>query len=149
MIRPLRTAHRLAFYGMAVLLPAVLIAGLTARPSSHVSEVSASQRALSARLVRQSEGLWKKHPIRSEFYRDADKTSVLLVPKGSLNEPDVLVYWVVSPPTEQSLPDNAQLLGPFVPGHPVPVTAERDGYLILFSLPHNKILDVASVEKLP
>ena len=149
MIRPLRTAHRRSFYGMAVVLPALLIAGLTARSASHVSEVSASQPALPARLVRQSEDLWKKHSIRSEFYRDANKTFVLLVPKGSLNEPDVLVYWAGSPPADQSLRGNAQLLGRFVPGHALPVPAERDGYLILFSLPHNKILDVASLEKLP
>ena len=149
MIRPLRTAHRLWFYGMAVVLPAVLIAGLTARSSSHFSEVSPSQPVLSARLVRQSEGLWKNHAIRSGFYRDANKTFVLLVPKESLNEPDVLVYWAVSPPSDQSLPGNARMLGPFVPGNPVQVPTEGDGYLILYSLPHNKILDVASVEKLP
>ena len=149
MIRPLRTAHLLSFYGMAVLLPAVLIAGLTARSSSHASEVPTSQPVLPAGLVRQSESLWKKHSIRSEFYRDANKTFVLLAPKGSLNEPDVLVYWAASPTTDQSLPGNAHLLGPFVPGHALPVPAERDGYLMLFSLPHNKVLDVASVEKVP
>ena len=149
MIQPLRISHRLSFYGMAVVLPAVLIAGLTARSSSRVSDVSASQPDLPARSVRQSGDLWKKHAIRSEFYRGANKTFVLLVPKESLNEPDVLVYWAVSPPADQSLPGNAQLLGPFAPGHPVPVPAERDGYLILFSLAHNHVLDVAPVEKLP
>jgi len=154
MIQPLRTVHRLAFVALAFVLPVVLVAGLGARRPRGPSRVLVLQLSSSAYLVRKSDALWQKHAIQTEFYSDSNLSGdiqVAMRPAQELNEPDLLLYWSVAQPTGDSLPDAAQLLGPFAVGEAfsLPLSADRGGYLILFSLPHHGLFDTAKVEKLP
>jgi len=154
MIQPLRAAHRVAFVTLALVLPAILLIVLSARrsrpgPNAHAAEVPAS-----AYLARESSGLWQKNAIQSKFYSKSDRPQdiyVVLQPARELNEPDLLLYWSASAPQGNSLPAHAQLMGTFVAGKSftLPLNVERDGYLVLFSLPHQTVFDAARVESLP
>jgi hypothetical protein len=105
-------------------------------------------------LVRKSDTLWQTHTIQTTFYSDLNRSGdiqVSLHPAKELNEPDLLLYWSVEQPTRDSLPAAAQFLGPFAVGKAfgLPLSVNRAGYLVLFSLPHQSLLDTAKVEKLP
>jgi hypothetical protein len=152
MIQPLRTAHRRAFVGLAVILPTVLIVGLSARRFPQSVPGNQSLPSRSEQLIKTSDALWRMHSIRTEFYRDTlhpKQFEVVLHSTQELNEPDLLLYW--SPASSNEfLPTDALLLGEFesgkafsLPGNP------RQGRLILFSLPHQAVVDAAQLEKLP
>jgi hypothetical protein len=154
MIQPLRTAHRRAFVAIAFVLPVVLAAGLGARHRQSRSSVQAARLPDSAHLVRRSTDLWSKQAMLTEFYDDANhpgEISVIVRPAVELTEPDLLLYWSSELPPENMLSANARLLGPFVEGRPftLPLDVDGTGYLVLFSLPHQTVLDSAKVEKLP
>ena len=153
MIRPLRTAHRRAFVALAFVLPALLAAGLVARRPLRPSRLQVPLPS-SAYLVRKSDILWQTHTIQTTFYSDSNRPEdiqVSLHPAKELNEPDLLLYWSVEQPTRDSLPAAAQFLGPFAAGKTfgLPLSVNRTGYLVLFSLPHQSLVDTAKVEKLP
>jgi len=153
MIQPLRTIHRRAFVALAFALPAVLVAGLGARHSLPHASMQAVQLPASARLVKGSGSLWRQHAIRSEFYAAPDQPQqiyVVLQPEHDLNEPDLLVYWTIDAPQENSLPARAQLLGAFAPGKAFALPGGvLQGTLVLFSLAHQMVFDTSAVEKLP
>jgi hypothetical protein len=154
MIQPLRSVHRCVFSGLAVLLPAIFLAGLAARYSRPRTSMEAPQLPSSARLVLKSDELWKKHPIRSQFYRDANDphgVHVVLRPLREVNEPDLLLYWSAAEARGGALPAEAQLLGSLVAGKawPLPQEAGPTSHLILYSLAHQVTVDSATVEKLP
>src|SRR5713101_4670968 len=131
MIQPLRAAHRVAFVTLALVLPAILLIGLSARrsrpgPNAHAAEVPAS-----AYLARESNGLWQKNAIQSKFYSKSDRPQdvyVVLQPLQELNEPDLLLYWAANTPQGDSLPREAQLVGTFTTGKALllPLTEKRD-----------------------
>ena len=92
--------------------------------------------------------------MRTEFYSDSDRPGeiyIVLIAAEELNEPDLLLYWSVDPPSGDSLPAGARLVGPFVARKPfvLPLTVSGSGYLVLFRLPHQAVFDTAKVEKLP
>ena len=154
MIQPLRTVHRFAFLALAFVLPVAIVAGLSARHPRLASGPPPVQVPASARLVGKSEVLWAKHTMRTEFYRDTDRPGeidVVLTAAEELNEPDVLLYWSADPPSADSLPAGARLMGSFVPGKPfvLPRSVSGSGYLVLFSLPRQTVFDAAHVENLP
>lgn len=147
MIQPLRIAHRRAFGVLAVTLPVVLFAGLAARhprPTALPTAVPAP-----GALVKKAEGLWGKHEIGSEFYQDTQHTYVELWPARGLEEPDLLLYWAADNP-QNTLAADARLLGTFAPGKffALPETAGT-GYLVLYSLGHQSVVDTAALEKTP
>jgi len=154
MIQPLRTAHRRIFVALALVLPAILLAGIGARhprpgPNLHAPEVPAT-----AYLVREANGLWRQHAIESKFYSRSDRPRdiyVVLQLAPELNEPDLLLYWAVNVPQGNSLPSEAQVVGAYISGKafPLPLEKERAGHLILFSLAHHTVFDIARVETLP
>jgi hypothetical protein len=154
MIQPLRTVHRRAFVALAVLLPAILVVGLTARrPRWHPGAI-VSQLPATAHLIRKSDGLWRKHAIETEFYRDSNASQdnyVVLLPPQDLNEPDLLLYWAATEPQGNSLPPQAQLVGVFAAGKTLklPSNSARAGRLVMYSLAHQAVVDTAAVEKLP
>jgi hypothetical protein len=76
---------------------------------------------------------------------------VLMIPAEELNEPDLLLYWSVDPPSGDSLPASARLVGHFIAGKPSVLlpNVDRSGYLVLFSLAHRTVFDTAKVETLP
>jgi hypothetical protein len=158
MIQPLRTTHRRAFSALALVLPAILLVGLGARHPHQRLSVPAPQLPNSAHLFRQSDTLWQKHTIQSEFYSDSNHPGdmfvvlnpVALHPQEAI-EPDLLLYWSAEQPQGDSVPAHARLLGVFIAGKvfTLPMGLGRTGYLVLFSLPHNTVFDTAKVETLP
>ena len=154
MIQPLRTVHRFAFVALAFVLPVVIVAGLAARRPRLASGSPPVQLPASAQLVRESGALWPKHSMRTEFYSDSSRPGeieVVLIPTEDWNEPDLLLYWSMDPPSGDSLPDGARLVGPFITGKPfaLPPSLSGSGYFVVFSLAHQTIFDTAKVEKLP
>ena len=153
MIQPLRIAHRFAFVTLAFVLPAVIVAGLAAR-RPRLASGSPPALPASAQLVRKSGALWPKHAMRTEFYSDSDRPGeidVVLIAAEELNEPDLLLYWSMDPPSGDSLPAGARLVGPFITGKPfvLPPSLSGSGYFVLFSLAHQAVFDTAKVEKQP
>ena len=149
MIQSLRSVHRRASLGLALVLPTVLVVGLMARrpllrahPKTHNSEAR--------QPIRQSDHLWTKHAIHSVFLRDAsDPTSVQVVLESldDLFAPDPLVYWSRELSGSDRLPTNAVLLGTFENGKPLRLReSNAKGFLILYSLAQQSIVDTASLE---
>jgi len=154
MIQPLRTAHRRAFVALAVVLPAILLAGIEARhPIASLTERS-PELPPTAYLVRESNGLWSQHSIATKFYGRSDAAKeiyVVLRPMQLLNEPDLLLYWSTNTPQGNSLPTESLLVAPYTADEAfaLPLEKGREGNLILFSLAHQTVFDIARVEKLP
>ncbi len=154
MIQPLRTVHRRAFVVLALVLPAILLIGLGARPprlspSVHTTDVQGIEN-----MLRESSTLWQKHSMQSRFYRKPDRpldTYVILSPAQELNEPDLLLYWATNSPQGNVLPGDAQLVSAFATGKAflLPLNEKRAGYLVLFSPAHQAVFDTARVETLP
>ena len=154
MIQPLRAAHRRAFVGLAVVLPAILIIGLGARSSPPRAIAQIGNPSAPSHVVRESSNLWRNHTIQSTFYVRSDRPqeiSVVLQSTEDLNAPDLLLYWTVNAPQGQVLPDAAKLVGAFKANKAflIPLNEERAGYLVLFSSAHQSVFDTARVEKLP
>ena len=154
MIQPLRTVHRRAFVALAVVLPAILFAGIEGRhPGKSLTE-RAPELPSTAYLLRESNGLWSQHSIDTKFYGRAGNPKdiyVVLRPMQSLNEPDLLLYWSTNTPQGNSLPSESLLVAPYTADEAfaLPLEKERAGILILFSLAHQTVFDSARVEKLP
>lgn len=154
MIQPLRTAHRRVFVTLALVLPAILVAGLSARHRVSPAVAPSKQIPASAQALRGSSSLWRTHVIRTEFYADASSPETLYVvlqPAHDLVEPDLLLYWAASQPSGDALPAEAKLLGAFGESKtfPLPRNAAQGGYLVLYSLAHQSVIDTTAVEKLP
>jgi len=153
-IQPLRTLHHRIFAALALLLPAVLLAGIAAQPHRTRLSAHAPELPATAYLVRESNGLWVQHSIDSKFYGRSDRPQdiyLVLQPGQDLNEPDLLLYWVTNAPEGNVLPADAQLVGAFAMSKAflLPLEKKRAGFLILFSLAHQAVFDTARVETLP
>jgi hypothetical protein len=153
MIQSLRTVHRRAFVGMAVLLPAVLAVGIGARRPNLRNESLASQLSGSFRLLKSSDAVWRKHAIQTQFYADSTSPSqiyVVLRPAKELNEPDLLLYWTDSTVQGNALPASAELLGVFGTGKALalPQQTGLGNSLVLYSLAHQAVVDSATLEHL-
>lgn len=127
MIRPLRRAHRAIVTTLALVLPVLVGAALAARREVPASTTSAGLSPRPATLGGQSPVVivrWEKGLQR-------------------LPAPDVLVYWSREPVVGSKLPRDAVLVGRFAPGV-LPRPASRSaGYLILYSLAHQEVIDAA------
>ena len=112
MIQPLRTVHRRAFVALALVLPAILLAGIEAQhPSTSLTE-RAPELPATTYLLRESSGLWTKHSIATRFYGKSEASRdiyVVLQPMQPLNEPDLLLYWSSNAPQGNSLPSASSL----------------------------------------
>jgi hypothetical protein len=154
MIQPLRTVHRRAFLALALVLPAILLAGIEARhPGTSVTR-RALELPATAYLVRESNGLWAQHSIATSFYGRSDAAKeiyVVLRPMQALNETDLLLYWSTNAPQGNSLPNESLLVAPYAADQAVALPLEKGqaGNLILYSLAHQTVFDSARVEKLP
>jgi len=149
MIQSLRVAHRRAFLALAFALPLVLLVGLGARRqmSSNSAELPATFR-----LVKSEADVWKKHSQPVAFYAHSQNLSQIYVSVTELplTDPDLLLYWSHEHEPANSLSADAQLLGPIAPGRPYPLDSNlKSGYLVLYSLAHQQVVDVAKVEKMP
>ena len=89
--------------------------------------------------------------MMSTIDRQAQPATVVLQPTQPPGEPDLLLYWVSTTPTGNHLPADARLLGEFAPGRSIPFPPEASpnaGYLVLYSLAHKTITDIAPVEEI-
>ena len=154
MIQPLRTVHRRAFVALALVLPAILLAGIEARHPGTSLTGRSPELPGTAYLVRESNRLWTHHSIATKFYGRSDGPKdiyVVLRPMQPLNEPDLLLYWSTETPQGNSLPSESLLVAPYAAdeGFALPLEKGRAGNLMLFSLAHQTVVDFARVEKLP
>jgi hypothetical protein len=154
MIQPLRVAHRRAFVGLTVVLPAILWIGIGARTSRPGESVLVADVPAPANVVRDSSNLWQNHTIHSTFYSRSDRPreiDVVLQSAKDLNAPDLLLYWTNRAPQGNNLPREAEFVGAFRTGKAflIPLNKKSTGYLVLFSSAHQSVLDTARVEKLP
>lgn len=123
MIAPLRKAHRRMFVALAVVLPAVFIAGLAMRhaepsttPAVVIYDRQSAQRAFTAEIR-------------------GDEVEIAVA--RNQHVPDPLLYWSTSRPAKGALPADAKLLGR--PGERLNVT--RPGVLLLYSGAHRAVVD--------
>ena len=98
--------------------------------------------------------MWQRHRIQTRFYGDSiqpQRRYLVLVPFNPVDAPDLLVYWTSVALKDGSLATDAQLVGPFIPGRAFefPSGNGRGGFLVLFSLARNVVVDTARVERLP
>ena len=150
MIQPLRAIHRRVFLGLALALPAVFVAALAARPK-YSPPAAVAAPLPSSMLVRKSDALWQKHRIQTRLYAlDMDVLQVVLQPNPPLRDPDLLLYWSPADVGDQ-LPADAQLLGSFAPEQPfiLHLGERRSGTLVLYSVAHRSVVDMAAVERVP
>lgn len=147
MIQPLRVAHRRTFLALAFVLPLVLLVGLGARRQS---SPNSAELPAPFHLVKSKGEFWKKPGLQAALYTNTEDPSqiYLAVPAVELTDPDVLLYWSHQDGSN-SLSADAQLLGPLAPGHPFPLDSNlKSGYLVLYSLAHQKVVGVANLEKM-
>lgn len=154
MIQPLRTVHRGVFITLALVLPVILVAALSARHRALPLVAPVKQVPASAQLLSSSDRLWQTHVIQTAFYADSntpDSLYVTLHPAQDPGEPDLLLYWATSQPSGDSLPAGAKLLGAFAAGKTfmLPRDLAQGDHLVLYSLAHQSVFDTAAAEKLP
>ena len=152
MILPLRQRHRRVFAVLGVLLPLAFVVGIAARRTvlqvaSLPSELSSWTQTFTATDYERDD-LFGKCPIRVRLWREQGtrRFAVDFSAAKDFLKPDLLAYWSAGSPTRSdTLPSESRLLGAFVAG-PLVLPAEAsdtDGYLILFSLADQKIVDVS------
>ena len=116
MIQPLRQLHRHMMMALAVILPLILIAGLAVRK----------------RFPQQN-----RDPLETTTFDS--ELSAQLKPLQSVLAPDVLVYWAPTAVDDRTLPAQARLLGS-LHGIQMPHVMLPDGFLLLYSLGHQKVV---------
>lgn len=152
MILALRQRHRGFFVVLSILLPIAFIGGIAARrPVPAVAVLPLDLRGPAQNFTITS---W----TRSGFFAKALVTIRLLRERGDARfavgfsaakdflKPDLIVYWTAgNPKVDDTLPDNALLLGAFSSAAlPLPdEAAKTSGVFILYSLADNEIVDVS------
>jgi len=117
MIQPLRRVHRWSAAGLGVVLPAVFLSGLAVRaPFPQENDSLSGSDWSDSQLSKQSEPLQR------------------------LLMPDLLVYWSPIQPAGEALPQQARLLGSLHGADIRSRSFPTDGYLILYSLGHQRVV---------
>jgi hypothetical protein len=153
MIRPLRQRHRPIVSLLAALLPVTLAVAVAARKpfpagASFLSN-STGPGARFPAFARERDDLFTATGTRVRLLREspgAGRFAVELLGAKDFAKPDLLVYWVEGIPSGIArLPENARLLGAFNPpaALPLPPDAGRGGYLVLYSLADQMIVEVS------
>jgi hypothetical protein len=154
MIRPLRATHRIVFFMLAIVLPLVFASGILSRHHVHsASTIQGSSALVSTSVVSEKSAVVSGSKLTVRILRDSSSAEVRqlqLVSGSSLTAPDLLVYWCEKA-SQGSLPDGAQLLGPFRASsyYRLPPGAEDKGSIILYSLAHGQILALIPLENQP
>ena len=151
MILPLRQRHRRVFAVLGVLLPLAFALGIAARrtvphTASLPPELSSWTQSFTATDYERDD-LFGKSPVQVRLWREqgTGRFAVGFNAAKDFLKPDLMAYWSAGQPTSNTLPPDARLLGAFVAG-PLVLPAEAsdtDGYLILFSLANQEIVDVS------
>ena len=153
MIRPLRQRHRRMVIALGVFLPIAFVVGIAARkpvPTGQSLSVTLAGEPLHFEdVVWDRRDLWVQPAIRTRLLSDktgGKRFAVELSAVEDIVKPDLIVYWVSgNPKIEDTLPDNATLLGAFVQTKPTPLplpgeTAARSGVLVLYSLADHEVI---------
>jgi hypothetical protein len=154
MIRPLRTTHRIVFFVWLVILPSLFIGGLLARhkwpvtASANSGELRAGEQALSD-THQTVGGIRFEVRVLVSSISPAER-AVQIVSQTPVVVPDLLVYWSQTA-VQTSLPDSAQLLGPYRPWerYPLPAGSSVGGFIVFYSLGQQKALGSLSLGKQP
>ena len=150
MIHTRRLIHRQMFLLLAFLVPALLFVGLAFRPD--VPPFSRPDRTLLTKagfaakipdnLTRIKAG---EHTFEIGIETDSSNRSSLLIRSvDPLLKPDLLVYWVPETIQNNSLPENAMLLGELMGTSfrhmTLPSAAStQPGSLVIYSLAHQEV----------
>ena len=150
MIRTRRLIHRQMFLLLAFLIPALLFVGLAFRPE--IPPLAKPDLTLLSKagfvpnmpddLTRIQAG---EHTFEIAIEADSSTTSFLLIRSvDPLLKPDLLVYWVGESIQNNSLPENALLLGELMGTsfrHMTFPTAPstQPGSLVIYSLAHQEV----------
>ncbi len=136
MIRRLRRQHRVTFLILAVLLPAVVVAAVLARP-----ELPPEPEQLAWRDQRPGG--------RTTFEIAQESGWITLTRTSACGAPDLLLYWAPEPGRtgEAGLPEGARLLGTLPPQPDMRVRlSETGGHVILYSLGHRVVHATRALE---
>jgi hypothetical protein len=117
MIQPLRRAHQRIMVSLALVVPAIFVAGLAVRQPSPPVRESLPKGSTSARSV--------SGELRSF---------------ENILAPDLLVYWVRAVPTDATVPPDARLLGALYGTQGLDLSEVSDGYLLAYSLPQRRVV---------
>jgi hypothetical protein len=130
MIQPLRTIHRWVFTGFAVLLPGIVIVGVTNR-HQYFDAGQTSIQSVSDTALTSERGNFRLSTIDDRFELSATSTTP---------RPELLVYW--SPqPVSASLPPDARLLGTYLKRATYHLPQQSGGTVLLYSPTESSILD--------
>ena len=124
MIQPLRRAHYRVIIGAAIVLPIILLLGLLARRPFPQEELQFQQL---------------------NDWHEAFKARIM--PFKKILAPDLLVYWSPVIPAGQGLLLQARLLGSLHGSFARGVSLPSDGYFLLFSLAHQKVVAAVPVDR--
>ena len=152
MILSLRQRHRRMFTVFGVLLPLLFVVGIAVRravpqPDTLPPELTSQTITFTATDYERGD-LFAKSPVQVRLWREqgTERLAVGFSAAKDFLKPDLMAYWSAGrPPANDTLPPNASLLGAFVAG-PLALPAEasvQDGFLILFSLANQEIVDVS------
>ena len=153
MIRPLRQRHRRMVIALGIFLPIAFAVGISARrpvpTGQSLSATLAGEPLHFENVVWDRGDLWPQQAIRTRVLSDKTDGKRFAVELSAVNDivkPDLIVYWVAgNPKVEDTLPDNATLLGAFVQSKPTTLplpseTAARSGVLVLYSLADHEVI---------
>ena len=158
MIRPLRRRHALmATLLLALLAPAGLVAGLSARPEqplmSGLPREVAPQEVLPSGSVARASLTVEGVPVAVRTWGVGPERNLQLAPEGDVRVPDVLVYWTPGSVGDASGPPPAEalLIGSFAGSAPrtfaLPDAArDEGGSVVLYSLAHRRGLGAAKLQ---
>ena len=148
MIRPLRRRHLETVAGLAILVPALYLAAIQARPPATMSEPFDPELA-PAGLDSDAEGAstqeWSALPIRSRLLAAGGDRWIEVAATDELPHPDVLVYWSAVEPASDAPLTDARLLGALAGDQRRSYLLPREagagvGHLILYCLGHGELL---------
>lgn len=142
---------------LAIALPAAFAVGIATRQEVPVAKAGALGPGLenhNQTAIWTRSDLWEKQAIQTRLLRTGPGLGQLAIELSAMDRivrPDVLVYWVPGEKrVENSLPDDAFLLGSFEPSIATPLTLpeptlNRTGALVLYSLADQEIVTVSKV----
>ena len=151
MIRPLRQRHRVMVLALTATLPVAFAFGIATRrevPATRAATAGPFAEARNQGELWTRDDLWEKKAIKTRLLSVGPGTGHLAIELVSMDRivlPDLLVYWVPGEPRiENSLPDNAFLLGSFEQSSLAPLALpdpakKQTGALVLYSLADHEV----------
>jgi len=134
-IQPLRTYHRWTFLILAIAIPVVFVAGLTARRTT-------PQPKREAMLLASPSGSGKRFNYPILVWSNFPKARLVAIKPIAL--PDALVYWSNQAPGQNDLPPDSIFLGRLDPAITYQIPNPSPGFFVIYSPAQKAILDYAA-----